>query len=39
MILLPVAFHCEAASGLFFDGNNFLDGVLAPNRYPLIPNP
>ena len=28
MILLPVAFRCEAASGLFFYGNNFLDSIL-----------
>ena len=34
MILLPVAFPCEAASGLFFYGNNFLDSILAWMKPP-----
>ena len=35
MILLPVAFPCEAASGLFFYGNNFLDSILG---FPFPPS-
>ncbi len=36
MILLPVAFPCEAASGLFFYGNNFLDSILVSNPLCLL---
>ena len=35
MILLPVAFPCEAASGLFFYGNNVLDSILAWAQHPF----